>query len=541
MGLPQGSPLSPVLYNVYTKGLADLNSNGLSRVLTLADDGLIYKTSSDISTAVTAVQEQLEKVSHWCQETESEINPSKAQALWCTLNNKAVGQAMPAVSFNGEAIERTNSLRYLEIHFDRMLTYKTQVKSTKLRCKKGLSALKALASKGIEQRHLFLLYQSVILSVIDYGLGLTTLSQSNLLKLDRVQNEAMRVILGTTKDTPIETMRYLLDLPSMETRHKVEQVKAYLNVMQNPKNPLHDAVKEEKGCRLARGKSWMGQAEQSIQRVCSLTELKQVRDWEKHPVEFKPYYKTLLSENLGTHCREWPAGKTNGEVQMLVEANSKPHDIVIYTDGSVTRDRSGWEFTVKQDGRTVHEDSGAHRVTTSSLTMEVEAVTHAIQWLASQRDARITHAIILTDSMNLLQKVESGMGCPDWHTAMHSLRLQRLLWIYCPGHAGVSGNERADRLASTADITSGLQLGRAEVLRGLRNFLRTDKPEHHSIDRLKERGVEKGSGRHSTLQGRERSVFNQTNIGTVLRATLGRLLRDGAERVWAFPSATMPS
>ena len=541
MGLPQGSPLSPVLYNVNTKGLADLNSNGLSRVLTLADDGLIYKTSSDISTAVTAVQEQLEKVSHWCHETESEINPSKAQALWCTLNNKAVGQAMPAVSFNGEAIERTNSLRYLGIHFDRMLTYKTQVESTKLRCKKGLSALKAMASKGIEQRHLFLLYQSVILSVIDYGLGLTTLSQSNLLKLDRVQNEAMRVILGTTKDTPIETMRYLLDLPSMETRHKVEQVKAYLNAMQNPKNPLHDAVKEEKGCRLARGKSWMGQAEQSIQRVCSLTELKQVRDWEKHPLEFKPYYKTLLSENLGTHCREWPAGKTNAEVQMLVEANSKPHDLVIYTDGSVTRDRSGWGFTVKQDGRTVHEDSGAHRVTTSSLTMEVEAVTHAIQWLASQRDAQITHAIILTDSMNLLQKVESGMGCPDWHTAMHSLRLERLLWIYCPGHPGVSGNERADRLASTADITSGLQLGRAEVLRGLRNFLSTDKPEHHSIDRLKERGVEKRSGRHSTLQGRERSVFNQTNIGTVSRTTLGRLLRDGAERVWAFPSATMPS
>ena len=258
-------------------------------------------------------------------------------------------------------------------------------------------------------------------------------------------------------------------------------------------------------------------------------------------VEFKPYYKTLLSENLGSNCREWPAEKTNAEVQMLVEANSKPHDIVIYTDGSVTRDRSGWGFTVKQDVRTVYEDSGAHRVTTSSLTMEVEAVTHAMQWLASQRDARITHAIILTDSMNLLQKVESGMGCPDWHTAMRSLRLQRLLWIYCPGHAGVSGNEQADRLASTADITSGLQLGRAEVLRGLRNFLSTDKPEHHSIDRLKERGVEKGSGRHSTLQGRERSVFNQTNIGTVSRATLGRLLRDGAERVWAFPSATMPS
>ena len=62
------------------------------------------------------------------------------------------------------------------------------------------------------------------------------------------------------------------------------------------------------------------------------------------------------------------------------------------------------------------------------------------------------------------------------------LRIQRLLWIYCPGHAGVSGNEPADRLANTADITSGLQLGRAVVLRGLMNFLNMDRPEHHSID-----------------------------------------------------------
>ena len=76
----------------------------------------------------------------------------------------------------------------------------------------------------------------MILSVFDYGLGLTTLSQFNLLSLDRVQNESVRVILGTTKDTPIEAMRYLLDLPSIETMHKVEKVKAYRNAMMNPKD-----------------------------------------------------------------------------------------------------------------------------------------------------------------------------------------------------------------------------------------------------------------------------------------------------------------
>ena len=104
----------------------------------------------------------------------------------------------------------------------------------------------------------------------------------------------------------------------------------------------------------------MGQTEQSIQHVCSLAELKQVSDREKRPTELKPYFKTLLSETLGTHCCGMASWKNNADAQILGEANSKPHDIVIYTDGSATRDRPGWGFTFKQGGGTVHEDSGAH-------------------------------------------------------------------------------------------------------------------------------------------------------------------------------------
>ena len=55
---------------------------------------------------------------------------------------------------------------------------------------------------------------------------------------------------------------------------------------------------------------------------------------------------------------------------------------------------------------------------------------------------------------------------------LHSTDLHRILWVYCPGHAGVKGNNRADRLADKATITGGLRLGRSEVLRSLRHYLR---------------------------------------------------------------------
>ena len=102
-------------------------------------------------------------------------------------------------------------------------------------------------------------------------------------------------------------------------------------------------------------------------------------------------------------------------------------DLIVYTDGSVTKDHSGWGFTVKQGEATIHEDSAAYTVSTSSLTMELEAVTHALRCIASRGDSQTRHAIILTDSMSLPQKVKNGMGSPDRDVSMVDIHLRKLL------------------------------------------------------------------------------------------------------------------
>ena len=141
--------------------------------------------------------------------------------------------------------------------------------------------------------------------------------------------------------------------------------------------------------------------------------------------------------------------------------------------------------------------------------------------------------------MSLLQLMKCGMGSSDWHVSMFHIHLRKLLWVYCPGHAGMKGNDRADRLAGKATLTSGLLLGRSEVLRSLRHYLRAQSQGHHTIDRLEERGADRGSARRSSLKGRERTTVSQTSTGTVSKATLEKPLTDRVERIilWAFWSA----
>ena len=51
----------------------------------------------------------------------------------------------------------------------------------------------------MSQNILSTLYQTLILSFINYGFGLLTLSADQLKRLESIQNEAMRAILGSLK------------------------------------------------------------------------------------------------------------------------------------------------------------------------------------------------------------------------------------------------------------------------------------------------------------------------------------------------------
>ena len=121
---------------------------------------------------------------------------------------------------------------------------------------------------------------------------------------------------------------------------------------------------------------------------------------------------------------------------------------------------------------------------------------------------------------------------------MSNIHLRKLLRMYCLGQAGIEGNVWVDRLTGKATITSGLCLGKSEVLRSLRHYMWAQR--HCTIGHQEKRGIERGNAWWSSLRGRERAIANQTNPGTVSEAMVGKQLRDGVEPMRDFLSKRTP-
>ena len=174
---------------------------------------------------------------------------------------------------------------------------------------------------------------------------------------------------------------------------------------------------------------------------------------------------------------------------------------------------------------------------TSSTRMEIEAVTKALQWL-QQSMPSAKYVVIVTDSQNILKRVEKRTLRKEWVQSVESLK--RLTWIYAPSHTGVAGNEIADQLANDATFSGTISRDKYEIMTALTNMLveREVEQEKTLVTRLEEMGVERGSGRKCMLLGTARRVSNQRHTGAISRQTLKLILEWGTEHLWQCPECS---
>ena len=136
-GLPQGSALSPVLFNVYTAELPSNQVNCSGSTMTFADDITAFERGNDRLEIAKKVQRRIQEIESWCHGNNAVMNPDKAQVLWCSLNNMIVQDPTPPITCDYEIIDRKTEMKYLGNVFDRSLSFNKHIDMSQSKQKEG--------------------------------------------------------------------------------------------------------------------------------------------------------------------------------------------------------------------------------------------------------------------------------------------------------------------------------------------------------------------------------------------------------------------
>lgn len=117
----------------------------------------------------------------------------------------------------------------------------------------------------------------------------------------------------------------------------------------------------------------------------------------------------------------------------------------------------------------------------------------------------------------MLQTIHNGCGMkrPPY---VDSSNLQEPVWFYCPKHARVLCNERANSQASKAPITRMITMSRPELLQTIRDNLMNSEItiEETTQVRQVDWGFDYGTSSCDRKRGGTRRVANKCETGTLL-------------------------
>lgn len=190
-GIAQGTPLSCLLFLIYFNDISKIFEK--CSINLFADDTLIWYSASTIEEAVLVMNEEMQKLDAFLKMHKLKLNAQKTK--WMAINKKTRTSNLH-VTIDGCDIEEVQSIKYLGVIVDNKLSFKENFDVLFKKMTKKVNYMGRMRNKLSSDTKL-MLYKAIVLPNIDYCSSvLFLLSDGELMKLQKIQNKALRIALN---------------------------------------------------------------------------------------------------------------------------------------------------------------------------------------------------------------------------------------------------------------------------------------------------------------------------------------------------------
>ena len=261
-GVPQGGVLSPTLFLIFIRDILHRMPKNMQGAI-YVDDLALWCSEEYITTANYRLQQALQVIESWARSWLVKANEKKTTFMIFSLSNQ---KHSVHLKLNGQTLHQEDTPTYLGVTLDRRLTWKNKkLQKNQARAKIWLALMKKLSCTewGADQNVLKKLYVGRIHPVLEYGMAASsTAAKSNSCKLSRVQHQAMRMMTGAMRSTPISAMETVTGLQPLEDRQEIKVLTQAAKFKRLQDHPMHERMNQSTSQQVNRLARDGGQLEQ---------------------------------------------------------------------------------------------------------------------------------------------------------------------------------------------------------------------------------------------------------------------------------------